>query len=82
MSDAIDQAQVTEERDRALALAAHAARAARIAESMRPFDPAAARLCFECDQAIEPGRLKALPLTGRCASCAQEFEERQRRGAA
>ena len=82
MSDVVDQAQACEEQDRARALAAHAARQARMAESMRPHDPSTTRLCLECDNEIEPGRLAALPMTSRCASCAREAEERLRRGVA
>lgn len=77
MTDEVDSAQAREEADRDRALSA--ARQ-RIADSMTPRDPAVALLCIDCDQPIEPERLQVLGhATSRCASCAQDFEQRMRR---
>lgn len=77
MSDDIDRAQEREQRDRELALLALRE---RIDAASRPRDPAVDGRCVECDEAIEPGRLKALPLTNRCAACAHIAEQRRRNG--
>lgn len=78
MSDAIDTAQAVEEADRARALAS--ARQ-RIADSFAPRTSAVFDgVCIECEQPIEPARLRALgPATSRCATCAHDFERAMRR---
>ena len=78
MADAADHAQALEQAERDAALAAHTA---RMADDRRP-RPAGPRDCDDCGGPIEPGRLALLPMTGRCAECAQEFERRPRRGTA
>lgn len=71
MSDAVDDAQVSE----ALALkVALDAQAARIAEAFAPRDPTVANYCIDCGGAIEPERLRVLRSTARCAECAHTFE--------
>lgn len=50
------------------------ARARRIAESMRPYDPNRPINCVECGEDVAPARLEALPHTRRCAECAAEVE--------
>jgi RNA polymerase-binding transcription factor DksA len=84
MADIADRANELVEHERAEALSrfhAQQAQRDRIAESMRPFDPSAVRICADCSQEIEPARVKALPLTGRCAHCAA-LAEHQLRGRA
>lgn len=80
MADAADQ--VTSDAERAMARFEEEQRLKRIAESHRVRDPSAARNCTEpnCDLPIEPGRLKALPFTGRCARCAIAAEKRYAQG--
>lgn len=69
MADDIDRAQEREQFDRDLALRAAQE---RIAASFRPRDPSVANVCIQCEQPIEPERLRALSgRTSRCASCAQ-----------
>lgn len=72
----MDQAQAREEMDRKIALDAQQA---RIAESFAPRDPEAATFCVDCDESIEPERLRVLGHTARCAACAHLYEDRHRR---
>lgn len=76
MSDAIDQAQDREQLDRDLALRAHEQ---RVAASYEPRRDGIDSLCIDCDQPIEPERLKVLAgKTSRCAHCAHVYEKRER----
>ena len=68
MADDIDRAQEREQHDRELAIRAAQL---RVEESFAPRDPSVAGLCIDCDEAIEPERLRVLSFrTSRCASCA------------
>jgi RNA polymerase-binding transcription factor DksA len=81
MADIADRANELVEHERAEALArfhAEQVRCERIAESMRPYDPTAPRICADCQEEIELDRVKALPLTGRCAHCAAVAEAQLR----
>jgi RNA polymerase-binding transcription factor DksA len=71
--DDIDVAQLEEMRMRDEALA----RQRRIAESFAPRNKSVEGICIDCDQAIDPARLKAIS-TARCIHCAQIFEARLR----
>lgn len=51
-------------------------RQARIAESLRPHDPAAPIDCLECGEPVSVERQRAYPHTRRCAACAAELEQR------
>lgn len=76
MADDIDRAQEVEERDRELAL--RAARA-RIAAALAPRDASSGQCCIDCEQPIEPERLKALHgCTSRCIECATAHEHRMK----
>ncbi len=78
MADSADAAHQVEEADRQRALDATLKRAASTAKPL-PTDIHA--LCIDCQLAIEPARLVALRnCTSRCASCANEHEERMRYG--
>jgi RNA polymerase-binding transcription factor DksA len=77
VTDIVDQAQVREEMDRDIAIAAVQK---RIAEAFAPRDPNAANWCMDCDGAIEPERLRVIPNTARCASCAHDYERGIRGG--
>lgn len=61
-----------------MALFEEGQRLRRVSDSHRVRDPDAPRNCGAdgCDRAIEPGRLAALPFTGRCALCAAAAEIR------
>lgn len=73
MADEVDRAQAREEHDRALALAAHQARAAAAAQASPD------GLCIQCGEDIEPARLDALRgATSRCIECATAHELRMR----
>lgn len=51
----------------------------RIAESFKPRAPGVDAICIDCDEPIEPQRLAVLAgKTSRCASCAQDHEQRSR----
>ena len=76
MSDAIDQAQDREQIDRDFALRAHAL---RVAASFTPRRKGIDLQCIDCEQQIEPERLKVLAgKTSRCAHCAHVYEKKQR----
>ena len=76
MSDAIDQAQDREQLDRDFALRAHAL---RVAASFEPRRDGIDALCIDCDQPIEPERLKVLAgKTSRCAHCARVREKQEK----
>lgn len=76
MSDAIDQAQDREQTDRDFALRAHAL---RVASSFSPRQKGIDTRCIDCEQAIEPERLKVLAgKTSRCAHCAHVYEKKQK----
>jgi RNA polymerase-binding transcription factor DksA len=68
VADDIDRAQEREQQDRDRAILAAQS---RVEESFKPRDPSVANFCIDCDEAIEPERLRALSFkTSRCASCA------------
>ena len=71
--DEIDRAQLAELRIREEALA----RQRRIAESFEPRNGSVDGFCIDCDEAIDPARLKAIS-TARCIDCATKFEARLR----
>lgn len=74
--DDVDRAQVREQRDRDLALAAMRE---RIDASLTPRDPSIDGLCIDCDEPIEPARIKALRgCVSRCVTCATRFEQHMR----
>lgn len=73
--DIVDQAQAREELDRDLALKDMQR---RIAEAFAPRDPSAREYCIDCNERIEPERLKALTNTARCACCAHTWEAQHR----
>lgn len=74
MADDIDRAQITEERDREMALQAVRA---RIESAFSPRDASAAGRCIDCLELIEPERMKALRgCTSRCVACAAAHEHR------
>ena len=76
MSDVIDQAQDREQVDRDFALRAHQL---RVEASYLPRKPGIDALCIDCDQPIEPERLKVLAgKTSRCAHCAHVREKREK----
>lgn len=76
LSDDIDRAQESDAQDRDRALAAMRD---RIAASFQKREASLDGLCIDCDEAIEPARLQVLAgKTSRCASCAHDFEQRQR----
>ncbi|MDP1696483.1 MAG: TraR/DksA C4-type zinc finger protein [Xanthomonadaceae bacterium] len=79
MADFADIASALEEQQRDAALAAQRAasdRRARIAESMRGYDPALPRACVDCGDTIPLERLRIYPMTGRCTGCSAEAEKR------
>lgn len=70
MADDIDRAQEREQQDRDRALAAMQA---RIDASFEPRDPRIDDECIDCEQAIEPERLRVLGRgTSRCSTCAHD----------
>ena len=72
--DDVDHAQAREERDRELALAAMRE---RIDASLTPRDPSIDGMCIDCDQPIDPARIKALRgCCSRCIDCAKRYEHR------
>lgn len=76
MMDVIDDAQRTEESDRALALEAMRQ---RIAASFAPRDVGVDGRCIDCDEPIESARIEALGYkTSRCIGCARDYELRMR----
>lgn len=76
MTDDIDRAQESEQKDRELAL--RLARE-RIEASFVPREKGVDGVCIDCGYDIEPERLDALARkTSRCAQCAKDFEHRMR----
>ncbi|MEI7036451.1 TraR/DksA C4-type zinc finger protein [Fulvimonas yonginensis] len=76
MNDDIDRAQEQQQRDNDMALQRVRE---RIAASFQPRDASVDGTCIDCDDAIEPERLKVLAgKTSRCASCAHDHEQRTR----
>lgn len=74
MTDDFDRAQEVEQRDRDLAIAAHAAsRSERIQQGNRRPD------CIDCGAPIGKKRLRAVPETNHCIDCASEAELKARR---
>jgi RNA polymerase-binding transcription factor DksA len=73
----MDQAQASEERDREFALRMMRL---RIAESFRPRSGGVDGQCIDCENPIEPERMRALRVTSRCSSCAQDHEKRMKAG--
>lgn len=70
----VDEAQAAEEQDRERAMQRH-----RQAASHQPRDMSVDGICIDCEEPIEPERLAALAhKTSRCASCAHDFEYRNR----
>ncbi|MGO4699819.1 TraR/DksA C4-type zinc finger protein [Dyella sp. 2RAB6] len=79
MTDDIERAQEIEQRDRDNALRLQLERQARIKASFAPRVEGVEATCIDCDEAIEPERLKALShKTSRCAQCARDHEHRLR----
>lgn len=76
MADAADRAQDFELADRERALEAQRLR--RIEESHGSWNGNVELQCIDCEEPIEPERLRIVRVTSRCASCAREFEERMR----
>ena len=74
--DDMDRVQALVDFDLSAALAAQRARSA--ADNASHGGAVATGVCVDCDNAIEAARLQMLPHTVRCASCAQEAEQRQR----
>jgi len=76
LTDDIERAQEIEQRDRDMALRLQLE---RIAASFAPREDGAEAMCIDCDEAIEPERLKVLARkTSRCAQCARDHEHRMR----
>lgn len=74
MTDDVDRAQTNETLDRQRAVQIE------LAASGQYLDAAAHGLCIACEDPIEPERLRVLgEHTARCASCAQDYDARQRR---
>lgn len=78
MGDAADQ--VTSDEERAMALFEEGQRKARIAESMRPYDPSEPINCVDCSEIVPVERLLAYPRTRRCQPCASDVELRYSKG--
>lgn len=72
MADAADKAG--EDQERAQALFVEEQRRARIAESMRGYDPSLPVNCVDCAEIIPEARLQAYPRTRRCQPCASDVE--------
>lgn len=72
MADAADKA--AEDEARAMALFEEQ-RQARIAESMRPYDPEAPINCLDCGEEVSIERQRAYPHTRRCTRCAAEVQK-------
>lgn len=77
MADAADKATADEERAMALF---EEQRQARIAESMRGYDPSLPINCVDCSEIVPVERLEAYPRTRRCQPCASDVERRYRDG--
>ena len=72
MADAADKA--AEDQERAQALFDEEQRRARIAESMRGYDPGVPVDCMDCGVIVPAARLEAYPRTRRCQPCACKVE--------
>ena len=72
MADAADKA--AEDQERAHALFDEEQRRARIAESMRGYDPSVPVDCMDCGVIVPQARLEAYPRTRRCQPCASKVE--------
>jgi DnaK suppressor protein len=59
------------DRDRALLV--------EIRDALQRFDDDQYGICVDCGEAVELGRLRAVPWAARCASDQERFEEEQRR---
>lgn len=76
MTDDIERAQEIEQRDRDAAVRRQLS---RIEASFLPRADGLDGICIDCDQDIEPERLKVLAgKTIRCAQCARDHEHRMR----
>lgn len=73
-----DADRVTDRDERAMAQFEAQQRQARIAESLRPFDPSLPVHCLDCGDEIPPKRLAAYPRTRRCVACAGDVERHYR----
>lgn len=69
-----DADRTTDREEAAMARFEEQQRQARIAESLRPFDPKQPIHCVDCGEVISPKRLAAYPRTRRCVDCAAEVE--------
>lgn len=74
--DDIDLAQANDEQFRRQALMAHFRRCEEEVDSM--LDDF--RVCRDCGEEIEPGRLEAKPDARRCIDCQSRKERRERHG--
>jgi phage/conjugal plasmid C-4 type zinc finger TraR family protein len=74
MTDVYDQASVFETRDRALALARHAARADLAGKTMAD----SARVCAVCGDRIPAARRRAIPGVQTCVDCQHDLERAAR----
>lgn len=72
MADAADHASAADEA--AMARFEEQQRQARIAESMRGYDPALPVNCVDCGEDVPKARLEAYPHTRRCQPCASDVE--------
>ena len=70
--DIADRAQVNEERERDIALAAQQA-----ARKETPRYISGLRVCLSCEDVIAPTRLEANPDAVRCMDCQHEHERRK-----
>lgn len=73
--DDVDAAQAREQNDRDVALLAMRE---RIDAALVPRDASIDGVCIDCDEPIEPKRIKALPNCSRCIECAKRHEHRLR----
>lgn len=74
-----DDADVAASRDEAaMALFEESQRQARIASSLRVFDPSLPVQCVDCGSDVPEARLRAYPRTRRCVDCAAEVERHYR----
>lgn len=81
MPDDADNATAIIERERESALAAHhaeEAHRARIAESMKPYDPSLPVDCLDCGARVPPERTERYPHTRRCTACASDIEGKRK----
>ncbi len=83
--DVFDQAQANDEFFRQAALQTHFAAHRQVlsrGETPGPHPqgagPGPRRICRDCGDAIEPGRLEALPHAVRCVECQKKHERRDR----